>query len=86
MTFFYFLNPKNKLRGGPQRAVVVLGDKKRLLDAVERREIRTDELRDKLYQLLAEFKNREEWELLADKILFMEEEEDAMLHLLLSDG
>lgn len=86
MTFFYFLNPKNRFRGGPPRAIAVLGDKKRLIDAVERREIRTDELRDKLYQLLAEFKNREEWEVLADKILFMEEEEDAFLHLLLTDG
>ncbi len=86
MTFFYFINPKNRFRGGPPRAVVALGDKKRLLDAVEKREIRTEELRDKLYQLLSEFKDREEWEVLADKILFMEEEEDAFLHLLLSDG
>lgn len=86
MTFFYLLNPKNRFRGGPPRVVSVLGDKKRLIEAVERREIRTDELRDKLYQLLAEFKDRQEWEVLAHKILFMEEEEDAMLHLLLSDG
>ena len=83
MSFFFMLNPKHHLRGGMPRFVSVVGADKRLRKTVEDREIRTDELRDEIYKLLAKTPDGKEWDDLIKRIFEMEEEEDAMILMLI---